>query len=66
MFLHYNNNLKIYCRYGVDNLDRDVAKLRKLNKDLGNECIIDVADNSDLKEEFRYEDSSFHSLCSYQ
>ena len=34
-------------------MSKDVALLRKLNEDLRSDCVIEVADNSKLKGEFR-------------
>ena len=42
-----------HCRYGRDQMKQDVATLRSLNEDLKTDCVIEVADNSKLKGEFR-------------
>ena len=34
-------------------LDEDVGKLRELNKRLEEECVLEVADNTKLKGEFK-------------
>ena len=34
-------------------LDEDVGKLRELNKKLEEECVLEVADNTKLKGEFK-------------
>ena len=39
--------------YGREELIRDVARLRQMNDDLRKECVLEVADNSKLKGEFR-------------
>ena len=41
------------CRYGREQLDRDVAILRQLNEELTKDCVKEVADNSKLTGEFR-------------
>jgi len=39
--------------YGSDQLTADVAKLRQLNKQLMDDCVLEVADNSKLKGDFK-------------
>ena len=39
-------------------MKQDVATLRSLNEDLKTDCVIEVADNSKLKGEFRFVKSS--------
>ena len=36
-----------------EQLDEDVGKLRELNKRLEEECVLEVADNTKLKGEFK-------------
>ena len=59
--------LRVMARYGGFNhcittinldakkaqLDEDVGKLRELNKKLEEECVLEVADNTKLKGEFK-------------
>jgi len=56
-YMLYDNFKKRYeemaDRYGRQDLDKDVARLRKLNQDLKTDCVMEVADNSKLKGEFR-------------
>ena len=42
-----------WSRYGRDRLARQVETLRKLNTDLADDCVKEVADNSKLKGQFR-------------
>jgi len=39
--------------YGTEKLTADVAKLRQLNKQLMDDCVLEVADNSKLKGDFK-------------
>ena len=50
--------LSLHCiifffRYGRERLEKDVAKLREMNRKLREECVLQVADNSLLKGEFK-------------
>ena len=50
---YYIEIITCCCRYGRDDLARDVATLRELNDDLTKDCVKEVADNSKLRGEFR-------------
>ena len=39
--------------YGVEKLDKEVESLQEMNNELFNDCVMQVADNSILKGEFK-------------
>lgn len=54
LYNHFEKKLQSQIdKYGRDQMAKDVEMLRKLNDDLKSECVLEVADNSKLKGEFR-------------
>ena len=54
LYNHFVTKLKgLIEQYGSDNMRRDVEKLKKLNEKLKQDCVLEVADNSKLKGEFK-------------
>ena len=54
LYNHFANKLEtIIDKYGRDKMARDVETLRTLNEDLRRDCVLEVADNSKLKGEFK-------------
>ena len=54
LYNHFVNKLEtLIDKYGRDKMARDVATLRSLNEDLRRDCVLEVADNSKLKGEFK-------------
>ena len=54
LYKHFVNKLEtLMDKYGRDKMANDVATLRSLNEDLRRDCVLEVADNSKLKGEFK-------------
>lgn len=54
LYDHFKSKFQLAVEsYGPAKLAEDVAKLRKLNEELTEDCVLEVADNSKLKGEFR-------------
>ena len=55
LYNHFEKKLQyLIDQYGRDQMAKDVETLQKLNEDLKSECVLEVADNSKLKGEFRW------------
>lgn len=54
LYKHFVDKLEtLMDKYGRDKMAHDVATLRSLNEDLRSDCVLEVADNSKLKGEFK-------------
>ena len=45
--------LTLNVSYGREELESDVARLQELNKQLREDCVLDIGDNSKLSGEFK-------------
>ena len=46
-------HLQVSCSYGEEALGRDVERLRQMNKQLEQDCVVAYTDNSRLSEDQR-------------
>ena len=54
LYKHFVEKLQaLIDKYGRDKMAQDVATLRSLNEDLKSDCVMEVADNTKLKGEFK-------------
>ena len=54
LYKHFVKKLEtLIDKYGRDRMAQDVETLRSLNEELRKECVLEVADNSKLKGEFK-------------
>ena len=54
LYRHFVNKLNtLIDKYGREKMAQDVATLKSLNEDLRSDCVLEVADNSKLKGEFK-------------
>ena len=55
LYNHFAKKLQVQIdNYGREQMEADVKSLREMNSQMIEECVLEVADNSKLKGEFRY------------
>ena len=55
LYNHFAKKLQVQIdNYGREQMEADVKILREMNSQMIEECVLEVADNSKLKGEFRY------------